>query len=149
VPTSTKFLQVARCSLFGPGGGSRVGTLELEGAQVHGCGDQRGACVTARDLVPLLDFSDPLNSSVVLTFLLAIAVKFDCRRASQPWRNGMFDVAEKVARYKLLRYAVMVAVVVPAALFAGCAQQPPPPPPPVVSQAPPPPPPPVVRGERG
>ena len=68
MPTSTKFLQVARCSLFGPGGGSRVGTLELEGAQVHGCGDQRGACVTARDLVPLLDFSDPLNSSVVLTF---------------------------------------------------------------------------------
>ena len=68
MPTSTKFLQVARCSLFGPGGGSRVGTLELEGAQVHGCGDQRGACVTARDLVPLLHFSDPLNSSVVLTF---------------------------------------------------------------------------------
>jgi len=51
-----------------------------------------------------------------------------------------------------LRNAVMVAVVVPAALLAGCVQPqpaPPPPPQPVVYQPPLPPPPPIIRGERG
>jgi hypothetical protein len=70
----------------------------------------------------------------------------------------MFDVAEKVARHRLLRSAAIVAVVVPAALFAGCAPQPAPPPQPVAYQPPPPqpvtyqpPPPPPARvyGERG
>jgi hypothetical protein len=66
----------------------------------------------------------------------------------------MSDV--KLARWKLLRNTAMVAVVVPAALVAGCAQPaPPPPPPPAVSEAPPPPPAPPppapapVVGERG
>ena len=48
----------------------------------------------------------------------------------------MTNVAKKVARHRLLRSAVMVAVVVPAALFAGCAPQPAPPPPPVAYQPP-------------
>ena len=67
----------------------------------------------------------------------------------------MFDVAEKGARHRLLRSAAIVAVVVPAALFAGCAPQPAPPPQPVAYQppppppAPPPPPPAPVVGERG
>ena len=67
----------------------------------------------------------------------------------------MFDVTEKVTRHRLLRSAAIIAVVVPAALFAGCAPQPAPPPPAVAYQAPPPPPAPpqpqapVVRGERG
>jgi hypothetical protein len=68
----------------------------------------------------------------------------------------MFDVAGKVARHRLLRSAAIAAVLVPAALFAGCTPQPPPPPPAVAYQppppppAPPPPPPaPAIRGERG
>lgn len=68
----------------------------------------------------------------------------------------MFDVAEKVTRHKLLRSAAIVAVLVPAALFAACAPQPAPPPQPVAYAAPPPPAPPpppppapAVRGERG
>lgn len=55
---------------------------------------------------------------------------------------------------KSLRNAALIAVVVPAALLAGCAPQPAPPPPApqaVAYPAPPPPPPParMVRGERG
>jgi hypothetical protein len=65
----------------------------------------------------------------------------------------MSDVAKNLARRRLLRNAVMVAVVVPAALLAGCAPQPVPPPPPqpvaYPAPMPPPPPPPVIRGERG
>jgi hypothetical protein len=67
----------------------------------------------------------------------------------------MSDVAEKLAGWRLLRNTAVVAVLVPAALFAGCAQQQPAPPPqPVVSAAPPPPPAPpppapLPRGERG
>lgn len=70
----------------------------------------------------------------------------------------MSDVAEKLARSRLLRNMAMVAVVVPATLIAGCVQQQPAPPPqPVVSAAPPPvmAPPPLppaparVIGERG
>jgi hypothetical protein len=67
----------------------------------------------------------------------------------------MFDVAGKVARHRLLRSAAMVALVVSAALLAGCPQPAPPPPQPVAYQpppppAPPPPPPPApVVGERG
>jgi hypothetical protein len=66
----------------------------------------------------------------------------------------MFDVAGKVTRHRLLRCAAIVAVLVPAALFAGCAPQPAPPPQPVAyapPPAPPPPPPPApaYRGERG
>jgi hypothetical protein len=67
----------------------------------------------------------------------------------------MSDVTENLARRRLFRNAVMVAVVVPAALLAGCVQPAPPPPPPqpqpvVYPVRPPPPPPPaVIRGERG
>ena len=65
---------------------------------------------------------------------------------SQPRRKRMSDLATKLGRWRLLRSMAMVAVVVPATLFAGCAQQepapPPPPPQPAVSEAPPPPPPP-------
>jgi hypothetical protein len=59
----------------------------------------------------------------------------------------MSDVAEKVARFKQLRTAVVLAVVIPAALLAGCSQpQPAPPPPQPAYTPPPPPPPPPVRG---
>jgi len=63
----------------------------------------------------------------------------------------MSDVAKKVVHLRQLRNAALVALVIPAALLAGCAPVPPPPPPqPVVYPAPPPPPPPppvpVVRG---
>lgn len=63
----------------------------------------------------------------------------------------MSDVATKIARLGQLRTAALVAIVIPAALLAGCAQQPAPPPPapqPVYAPAPPPPAPPapVVRG---
>jgi hypothetical protein len=54
----------------------------------------------------------------------------------------MSDVAKKI------RNAALIAVVIPAALVAGCAQQPAPPPPqpqPVAYPAPPPPPPAVPR----
>lgn len=74
---------------------------------------------------------------------------------SQPRRKQMSDVAEKLVRWKLLRNTAMVAVVIPAALVAGCAQeQPAPPPQPAISEAPPPPqapppPPAPVIGERG
>ena len=68
----------------------------------------------------------------------------------------MSDATEKLARWRLLRNVAMVAVIVPAALIAGCAQeQPAPPPQPAVSEAPPPPPAPPppapapVVGERG
>lgn len=68
----------------------------------------------------------------------------------------MSDVTANLARRRMLRNAAMVAVVVPAALVAGCAPAPAPaPPPPVISSAPPPPPAPapapapVFRGERG
>jgi hypothetical protein len=62
----------------------------------------------------------------------------------------MFDT-EKLARRKQLRNAALVALLVPAALLAGCAHPAPPPPPPqpMAAPAPPPPPPapvPVVRG---
>ncbi len=61
----------------------------------------------------------------------------------------MSDI-EKMARRRQFRNAVLVALVVPAVLLAGCAPVPPPPPPPqpVAAPAPPPPPPPVpvVRG---
>jgi hypothetical protein len=69
----------------------------------------------------------------------------------------MSDAFEKMARLRQLRNAALVAVVLPAALVAGCAPQPAPPPPapePMAAPAPPPPPPmapapapvPVVRG---
>jgi len=63
----------------------------------------------------------------------------------------MSDAAEKFARRRQLRNAAVIALVIPAALLAGCAPQPvPPPPQPVYAPAPPPPaaPPsvPVVRG---
>jgi hypothetical protein len=65
----------------------------------------------------------------------------------------MSHVAEKLAQYRLSRNAAMVAVVIPAALLAGCYAQPvppPPPPQPIAYPAPPPPPPaPIIRGERG
>jgi len=65
----------------------------------------------------------------------------------------MFDVAANLACRRLLRNGAMLAVVVPAALLAGCAPYPappPPPPPPAFAPAPPPPAPaPVFRGERG
>jgi hypothetical protein len=59
----------------------------------------------------------------------------------------MSDVPEKMARLRQLRNVALVAVVIPAALLAGCAPQPAPPPPqPVYAPAPPPPAVPVVRG---
>jgi hypothetical protein len=61
----------------------------------------------------------------------------------------MSDVAEKIVRLRQLRNAALVAVLIPAALVAGCVEPAPPPPPqPVYAPAPPPPmpPPPVVRG---
>lgn len=64
----------------------------------------------------------------------------------------MFDIAEKMTRLVRLRNAALVAVVIPAALVAGCAPQPvpPPPPQPIAAPMPPPPPPPApvprVRG---
>ena len=70
----------------------------------------------------------------------------------------MSDVAEKSARWRLLRNIAMIAVVVPATLVAGCArQEPAPPPQPPAYEAPPPapaPPPPApapapVTRERG
>jgi hypothetical protein len=63
----------------------------------------------------------------------------------------MSDI-KKMARRRRLRNAALIALVVPAALLAGCAHPPPPPPPPpMAAPAPPPPPPapapvPVVRG---
>jgi len=59
----------------------------------------------------------------------------------------MSDVADKVARYRQLRAAAVLAVMIPAVL-AGCSQpQPAPPPPqPQPAYSPPPPPPPPVRG---
>ena len=60
----------------------------------------------------------------------------------------MSDI-EKIARRRQLHNVALVALLVPAALFAGCAPVPAPPPPqPVAYPAPPPPPPaaPVVRG---
>jgi hypothetical protein len=62
----------------------------------------------------------------------------------------MSDIPENSAYRRLLRN-VMVAVVLPAAVLAGCAQPaPPPPPPPAPVYAPAPPPPaPIIRGERG
>lgn len=61
----------------------------------------------------------------------------------------MSDAAKKIMSRRRLRYAALVAVVIPA-LLAGCAPAPapPPPPPPMAAPAPPPPPPPVpvVRG---
>jgi hypothetical protein len=64
----------------------------------------------------------------------------------------MSDVSETLARQRLFRKAAIVAVLVPAALLAGCAQQQPAPPPAQPVQAAPPPPPPapapapMVRG---
>lgn len=56
----------------------------------------------------------------------------------------MSDVAEKMARL------AVIAILIPAALLAGCSQPAPPPPPPQPTAAapppPPPPPPPRVRG---
>jgi hypothetical protein len=48
-----------------------------------------------------------------------------------------------------LRHAALVAVVIPAALLAGCAQPAPPPPPQPVTYPAPPPPPPAVPAARG
>jgi hypothetical protein len=63
----------------------------------------------------------------------------------------MSDVAVKRARRRQLRNAALVAVLLPAALLAGCAAPAPPPPPqpqPMYAPAPPPPPAriPAVRG---
>ena len=62
----------------------------------------------------------------------------------------MFDI-EKMSRCEQLRNAALFALLVPAALLAGCTPTPAPPPPPapMAQPAPPPPPPPpapVVRG---
>jgi len=53
-------------------------------------------------------------------------------------------MSEKVARLRQLRNAALVAVLIPAALVAGCVPQPPPPPPPEPMAAPAPPPPPTM-----
>src|SRR6266403_2957603 len=49
-------------------------------------------------------------------------------RATQLRSKTMPDVAEKMARLGRLRNAALVAVVIPAALLAGCAAPAPPPP---------------------
>ncbi|MGZ5838867.1 MAG: hypothetical protein ACXWI2_05910, partial [Croceibacterium sp.] len=59
------------------------------------------------------------------------------------WRKTMSDVAKKMARLAL------VAVLIPAALLAGCASQPAPPPPQPMAATPPPPPPPPMPPVRG
>lgn len=67
----------------------------------------------------------------------------------------MSDVVEKMASLRKLRNVALVAVLIPAALVAGCAPQhqapppPPPPPAPIAAPAPPPPPPPPVPVVRG
>lgn len=68
----------------------------------------------------------------------------------------MSDAADKPARSKVLHTTAVIAVLVSATLFAGCAQQEPAPPPPqpsaYVAPPPPPAPPPPTRtvvGERG
>jgi hypothetical protein len=61
----------------------------------------------------------------------------------------MSHIVERMARLGRLRNAALVAIVVPAALLAGCAVPAPPPPPqpqPVYAPAPPPPYVPAVRG---
>jgi len=62
----------------------------------------------------------------------------------------MSDIAEKLARRRQWHNIAMVALLVPAALLAGCVPAPPPPPPPQPVAYPVPPPPPipvpVVRG---
>jgi hypothetical protein len=56
----------------------------------------------------------------------------------------MPELAEKLVRGRLLRTMAVIAVVVPATVFAaGCAQEPPPPPQPIAAEAPAPPPPPA------
>ena len=63
----------------------------------------------------------------------------------------MSHIAEKVAGLAQLRNAALLAILIPAALLAGCAPQPapPPPPPPLAAPTPPPPPPPSVPAVRG
>ena len=62
----------------------------------------------------------------------------------------MSEIAEKMARLGRLRNAALVAVVLPAALLAGCAvPAPPPPPQPMYTPAPQPAPPPYVPAVRG
>jgi len=61
----------------------------------------------------------------------------------------MSDIAEKLARRRQWHTAAMVALLVPAALLAGCVPAPPPPQPVAYPVPPPPPAPvpvPVVRG---
>ena len=58
----------------------------------------------------------------------------------------MSDVAEKLARFRQLRNAALLALVIPAALVVGCSQPAPPPQPAAAPPPPPPPPAPVVRG---
>ena len=63
----------------------------------------------------------------------------------------MVAVSETVSRTKLIRGAVMVAILAPIALLAACAPQPQPQPAVMVQPAPmaPPPPPPMVPRARG
>ena len=63
-----------------------------------------------------------------------------------PLEERMYDVTEQRACLRRLRNAALLAVVIPAALVAGCSSQPAPPPPAPVAAAPPPPPMPAVRG---
>src|SRR5579884_3070533 len=71
--------------------------------------------------------------------LLKIELIDHCLNLRDLRGTRMSDVAEKLARSRLLRSMAMIAVVVPATLFAGCArQEAAPPPPPAVSEAPPP-----------
>ena len=57
----------------------------------------------------------------------------------------MVAVFKTMARQRLVRYAAMVAVLVPVTLLGACADNPPPPPPPPPQSPPPPPPPPHPR----
>lgn len=56
----------------------------------------------------------------------------------------MYSMSNVVSRFKLLRQAAIAALVLPAALLAGCAQEPPPPPAPVQAAPPAPAPAPVA-----
>jgi hypothetical protein len=81
-------------------------------------------------------------------FLLSSAFRLSIVSVSQPWRKRMSGIAGRMVALRQLRYAALVAVIIPGALVAGCVAPPPPPPPPQPIHAPPPPPPPlpVVRG---
>jgi hypothetical protein len=90
--------------------------------------------------------AQPLIEAGVISSLLSIALRLSIMLFLSTLEKSMSDIAQK----RRLRRAALVAVVIPAALLAGCAAPAPPPPPPqpVYTPAPPAPQPrlPAVRG---